>query len=107
MREISILKQIYHPNIVELIEVIHTESSLILVFEYLHQDLKNFIDSCGSSGIDMYTVKSFLYQLLLGLQFCHQNHILHRDLKPQNLLLSLDGELKLADFGMAHANSTE
>ena len=105
VREISILKQISHNNIVELYEVIHTESSLILVFEYLNQDLKHFIDSCGTAAIDLYTIKSFLYQLLSGLQFCHNNHILHRDLKPQNLLLSLEGELKLADFGLARGLS--
>lgn len=44
-----------------------------------------------------------MYQLLLGLQFCHANHVLHRDLKPQNLLINSNGELKLADFGLARA----
>eukprot|EP00808_Paulinella_micropora_P023003 g8007.t1 len=101
VREISILKQLQHPNIVQLFEVIHTETSLTLVFEYLDQDLKNYLDACGDKGIDVYTVKSFLYQLLQGIAYCHKNHILHRDLKPQNLLINLEGELKLADFGLA------
>jgi len=101
VREVSILKQLQHPNIVQLYEVIHTESSLTLVFEYLDQDLKNYLDACGDKGIDDYTVKSFLYQLLQGIAFCHKNHILHRDLKPQNLLINMEGELKLADFGLA------
>lgn len=57
VREISILKQLQHPNIVQLIEVIHTETSLTLVFEYLDQDLKNYLDACGEKGIDDYTVK--------------------------------------------------
>ena len=101
MREISILKQLQHPNIVRLHEVIHTETSLTLVFEYLDQDLKNYLDACGDRGIDDYTIKSFLFQLLQGIAFCHKHRVLHRDLKPQNLLINMDGELKLADFGLA------
>ena len=66
VREIAILKQLQHPNIVQLFDVIHTDQSLTLVFEYLDQDLKNYLDSCGD-GIDDYTLKSFLYQLLQGL----------------------------------------
>jgi cyclin-dependent kinase 5 len=46
-------------------------------------------------------VKSFMYQLLKGLAFCHANNVLHRDLKPQNLLINKNNELKLADFGLA------
>jgi cyclin-dependent kinase len=101
VREISILKQLQHPNIVQLHEVIHSETSLTLVFEYLDQDLKNYLDACGEKGIDDYTIKSFLYQLLQGIAHCHQHHVLHRDLKPQNLLINMEGELKLADFGLA------
>jgi len=71
------------------------------VFEYLDQDLKNYLDACGEKGIDDYTVKSFLYQLLQGLAYCHKHRVLHRDLKPQNLLINMEGELKLADFGLA------
>src|SRR6185437_12608413 len=101
VREISILKQLQHPNIVHLHEIIHTESSLTLVFEYLDQDLKNYLDACGDRGIDDYTIKSFLFQLLQGIAYCHKHRVLHRDLKPQNLLINMEGELKLADFGLA------
>lgn len=101
LREISILKQLQHPNIVRLYDVIHTETNLTLVFEYLDQDLKNYLDACGEKGIDEYTTKSFLYQLLQGIAHCHHNRVIHRDLKPQNLLINMEGELKLADFGLA------
>ena len=53
----------------------------------------------GSVGINHQNALLFTYQLLRGLHYCHQRRILHRDIKPQNLLLSETGELKLADFG--------
>eukprot|EP00658_Telonema_sp_P-2_P020104 TRINITY_DN1791_c0_g1_i8.p1 TRINITY_DN1791_c0_g1~~TRINITY_DN1791_c0_g1_i8.p1 ORF type:complete len:298 (-),score=48.08 TRINITY_DN1791_c0_g1_i8:186-1079(-) len=102
IREISLLKELNHPNIVRLYDVIHTERKLTLVFEFLDQDLKKFIDSVNGK-VQPSTVKSFLYQLLRGLSYCHQHLILHRDLKPQNLLITEEGELKLADFGLARA----
>jgi cyclin-dependent kinase len=102
IREISLLKELQHPNIVKLCDVIHTERKLTLVFEFLDQDLKKLLDM-NEAGLDPATTKSFLYQLLRGLGFCHQHRVLHRDLKPQNLLINRAGELKLADFGLARA----
>lgn len=102
IREISLLKELQHPNIVRLCDVIHTERKLTLVFEYLDQDLKKLIDMC-EGGLDLATTKSFLYQLLRGIAYCHQHRVLHRDLKPQNLLINREGSLKLADFGLARA----
>lgn len=65
--------------------------------------MKKLLDASGDEGLDTATVKSFLYQLLNGINHCHKNRVLHRDLKPQNLLISKDGVLKLADFGLARA----
>jgi len=103
IREISLLKQLQHPNIVRLYDVVHTEKKLTLVFEYLDQDLKKCLDNCGDNGLQAATVRSYLYQLLQGIAYCHQHRVLHRDLKPQNLLINHEGELKLADFGLARA----
>ncbi|CAE7739778.1 CRK2 [Symbiodinium sp. CCMP2592] len=102
IREISLLKELQHPNIVRLCDVIHTERKLTLVFEYLDQDLKKLLDMCDG-GLDPATTKSFLYQLLRGIAYCHAHRVLHRDLKPQNLLINREGSLKLADFGLARA----
>ncbi len=82
--------------------MVHTERKLTLVFEYLDQDLKKYLDVCDG-GIDLTIVKSFLFQLLTGVAYCHHHRVLHRDLKPQNLLINREGELKLADFGLARA----
>jgi len=102
IREISLLKELQHANIVRLYDVVHTERKLTLVFEYLDQDLKKYLDVCDG-GLEPSIMKSFLYQLLRGVAYCHHHRVLHRDLKPQNLLINREGELKLADFGLARA----
>ncbi|ORE18705.1 Pkinase-domain-containing protein [Rhizopus microsporus] len=102
IREISLLKELKHPNILRLYDVLHTEKKLTLIFEYLDSDLKKFLDSYGGD-IDVLTLKQLMYQLLKGIAFCHAHRVLHRDLKPQNLLINKKGELKLGDFGLARA----
>jgi len=105
IKEISLLKGLNHPNIVRLHEVIHEEKKLTLVFEFLDLDLKKLMDEKKRKGekLSSDSIKSFLFQLLQGIAFCHEQRVLHRDLKPQNLLISRKGELKLADFGLARS----
>lgn len=104
IREISLMKELKHINIVRLHDVIHTETKLVLIFEYCERDLKKYMDAHGERGaLDAVTVRSFMYQLLKGTAFCHENRVLHRDLKPQNLLINKKGELKIGDFGLARA----
>ncbi|KAJ8352878.1 hypothetical protein SKAU_G00243540 [Synaphobranchus kaupii] len=103
IREISLLKELSHPNIVKLLDVVHTEKKLYLVFEYLNQDLKKYMDSSQPMGLSLPLVQSYVYQLLQGIAFCHSHRVVHRDLKPQNLLLNQAGDIKLADFGLARA----
>ncbi|CAD1469756.1 hypothetical protein QLX08_009971 [Tetragonisca angustula] len=100
IREISLLRELTHPNIVQLFDVVDGDNHLYLVFEFLQQDLKKLLDSV-KGGLDQALVKSYLYQLLKAISFCHLHCILHRDLKPQNLLIDREGHIKLADFGLA------
>jgi len=107
IREISLLKELSHPNVVRLLDVYCANAAskkLYLVFEFLEMDLKRYVKSKGS--LDAATCKSFAAQLLEGVECCHTKRILHRDLKPQNLLIKSTANppaLKIADFGLARA----
>merc|ERR1719251_159778 len=105
IREISLLKELQHPNIVLLQDVLMQEARLYLFFEFLTMDLKKYLDTSIDKNEMMSAelVKSYCYQLLQAILFCHQRRVLHRDLKPQNLLIDKNGAIKIADFGLARA----
>lgn len=104
IREVSLLRNLKHANIVTLHDIVYTDRILTLVFEFVERDLREYMEELEGK-ISIYNVKLFLVQLLRGLTYCHSRRILHRDLKPQNLLINRIGELKLADFGLARAQS--
>ncbi|KAG1699776.1 Cyclin-dependent kinase 2 [Phytophthora capsici] len=104
LREISVLRELEHPNIVRLLDCLQEDGKLFLVFEFMDKDLKRFMEH-KLGRLEPAQTKSFLYQLLKGLAFSHSRGIMHRDLKPQNLLVNNTGELKIADFGLARAFS--
>ncbi|KAI8321708.1 cyclin-dependent kinase-like protein 10 [Martensiomyces pterosporus] len=101
-REIALLKRLRHRNIVSVIEIAagHKIDSIFMVMEYCEYDLGTLLDSMKTPFAQS-EVKSLLSQLLHGLEYCHQNFIVHRDLKLPNALLTRSGELKIADFGLA------
>ena len=101
IREISLLKELYQLNIVNLLDVIHTSKKLTLVFEYCDSDLKKIMDGLKGEKLPIDTVKLYLYEMLKGINYIHKHKILHRDLKPQNLLINTNGVLKICDFGLA------
>ncbi|XP_020202937.1 cell division control protein 2 homolog D isoform X2 [Cajanus cajan] len=112
LREISILRMLSRdPHVVRLLNVnqgLNKEGKtvLYLVFEYMDTDLKKYIRSFRQTGenIPPQTVKSLMYQLCKGVAFCHGHGILHRDLKPHNLLMDRKTMmLKIADLGLARA----
>jgi len=100
MREVAILKELSsHPNIVTLEDVLYNDNHLYLVFEWLDRDLRRYLDEVDH--VNPLLVRSYLFQTLQGIRACHAHRILHRDLKPQNLLIDSNGRLKLADFGLS------
>eukprot|EP00164_Ancoracysta_twista_P003333 GFYU01004446.1.p1 GENE.GFYU01004446.1~~GFYU01004446.1.p1 ORF type:complete len:585 (-),score=66.64 GFYU01004446.1:590-2344(-) len=100
LREVRLLKQLKHDNIVNLIEVFRRKGKLYLVFEYVErtilQDLEKYQD-----GLESDMIKKIVFQLLKAIEFCHSHNVIHRDIKPENLLISKNGALKLCDFGFA------
>ena len=104
IREVSLLKCLEHENVVRLYDVFCSQKKLILIFEFVDSDLKKYMKTRGQP-LTPELVKSFAYQLVLGVDYCHANRIIHRDLKPQNLLIDSENRLKIADFGLARAFS--
>ena len=104
IREISLLKELDHPNVCPLKNLIYSESRLWLIFDFLDKDLKMYMDGFNQP-LPKQTVKSFTYQMIKGVAECHARRIVHRDMKPQNLLINKKGCLKLCDFGLARAFS--
>uniref|UniRef100_A0A182KE97 Conserved oligomeric Golgi complex subunit 5 n=1 Tax=Anopheles christyi TaxID=43041 RepID=A0A182KE97_9DIPT len=102
LREIQILKNCKHENIVRLKEVVVGNSleSIFLVMEFCEQDLASLLDNMETPFSES-QVKCIIIQLLKGLKYLHSNFIIHRDLKVSNLLLTDTGCLKIADFGLA------
>ncbi|CAM9430901.1 unnamed protein product [Bubo scandiacus] len=102
LREITLLLQLRHPNIVELKEVVvgnHLES-IFLVMGYCEQDLASLLENMQTPFSEA-QVKCIILQVLKGLQYLHENYIIHRDLKVSNLLMTDKGCVKIADFGLA------
>jgi len=88
LREIVILKELDHKNIVKLLDIVPLETKLYLIFEYIDKDLRKFIDSIQpNEKINSDTTRSIMFQILKGIAFIHSHKILHRDIKPQNILI--------------------
>ncbi|CAH2078210.1 unnamed protein product [Thlaspi arvense] len=102
-REIIILRKLDHPNVIKLeglMLVDHDSSILYMIFEYMEHDLLGLSSLLGVEFSEP-QVKCYITQLLRGLDHCHTNHVLHRDIKSSNLLINGDGVLKIADFGLS------
>lgn len=116
VREIKILRQLNHKNIVNLIEIVTDKTDVLefrkdrgsfyLVFEYMDHDLMGLLVS-GKVTFSENNIAHIMIQLLEGLRYCHRNNFLHRDIKCSNILVNNDGQVKLADFGLARLYNSD
>ncbi|XP_061442644.1 cyclin-dependent kinase 13 [Rhineura floridana] len=116
IREIKILRQLNHQSIINMKEIVTDKEDALdfkkdkgafyLVFEYMDHDLMGLLES-GLVHFDESHIKSFMRQLMEGLDYCHKKNFLHRDIKCSNILLNNRGQIKLADFGLARLYSSE
>ncbi|TPX32823.1 hypothetical protein SmJEL517_g04112 [Synchytrium microbalum] len=100
IREIKILTTLHHPNIVKLNEIVSSRDRIDLVFEYMDHDLTGLFANTAFKPSPAH-IKCLMLQMFEGLRFLHSKNIMHRDLKGSNLLISKEGALKIADFGLA------
>ncbi|KAI4305863.1 hypothetical protein L6164_029199 [Bauhinia variegata] len=122
IREIKILKKLHHDNVIKLKEIVTSpgpekdeqgrpdgnkyKGGIYMVFEYMDHDLTGLADRPGMR-FTIPQIKCYMRQLLTGLHYCHINQVLHRDIKGSNLLIDNEGNLKLADFGLARSFSND
>ena len=107
VRELKHLQELSHPNIISLLSVFSSKDQNInLVLEFLPLgDLEMLIKDVEGIRYGAADIKAWMGMLCRAIWFCHENYVLHRDIKPNNLLIAADGEVKLADFGLARSFS--
>ncbi|TPX69647.1 hypothetical protein SpCBS45565_g02324 [Spizellomyces sp. 'palustris'] len=113
VREINILKGLRHKSVIELLGMAvakgnpdeYEPATIYMIFPYMNHDLVGLLENRHVS-LEPNQIKSFTKQLLEGVAYLHRNHFLHRDLKSSNILIDNEGNLKIADFGLARSYNT-
>lgn len=113
IREIKLLRSYKDENVVNLIEVcrstpeINGKAISYLVMDFCHHDLAGLIQEAHDKIKSLPNIKCIVKQLLEGIHKLHTHRIIHRDMKSSNILITKDGELKIADFGLARPYSLD
>uniref|UniRef100_A0A7M4FPX2 non-specific serine/threonine protein kinase n=1 Tax=Crocodylus porosus TaxID=8502 RepID=A0A7M4FPX2_CROPO len=102
-REIEIMRGLHHPNIIQMLDSFETDKEVVVVTDYAEGELFQILEDDGSLPEEQ--VQAIAAQLVSALYYLHSHRILHRDMKPQNILLGKGGVIKLCDFGFARAMS--
>ncbi|KAI6645833.1 Cyclin-dependent kinase-like 2 [Oopsacas minuta] len=100
LREVKMLKLLRHENLIALLEVFKKKKHYYLVFEYVDHTVLDELEE-SPNGLAEYNGKGIIWQVIQGIRFCHLNGVVHRDVKPENVLISEGGVVKLCDFGFA------
>ncbi|XP_041475778.1 serine/threonine-protein kinase stk11-like isoform X1 [Lytechinus variegatus] len=102
-REIQLLKRLHHPNIIQLVDVLQNDEKqkMYLFMEYCVSGLQDMLDAAECKKFPIWQAHNYFSQLVDGLEYLHSQHVVHKDIKPSNLLLTTAGILKISDFGVA------
>ena len=106
LREISLLRLLRHPCLVQLIEILMPTdpakfSTIYMVLEYAESDMKKILKS--SLNLEINHIETMIYNLLCAVKYIHESKVIHRDMKPANILVNEDCSIKLCDFGLARS----
>lgn len=101
LREIKLLQELHHVNVVPLLDVYKRDKAVELVFPFAPRDLKQVIDDKERVHLGREHIKAYMQMILEGIGFLHDNWVLHRDMKPDNVLIAEDGRVMITDFGLS------
>lgn len=105
-REIKLLRKLKHKNVINLVDELydHEKQKMYLIMEFCVGSLQGMLDSTPSKKFPLHQAHGYFLQLVDGLEYLHSMRVIHKDIKPGNLLLTLEGDLKISDLGVAEVS---